>query len=765
MKKLYTFGTVTVLLGLLLWYSVPVRSQTLEIADKQRFQTRAKVWDIFWNNGIQGVWEQNRISFHRHVGMQYPGLFTVDYAEDFVNYWGVRFWRGFGSQTRAWYTQFTALMPGFHTFVSTVVDGDYHVSESKAAHASDDITLMAYDPSVGPEANIGYANRSPLGPVMSNWWPGQPLPGSKEVVEIHNFRYGQYMEPDKDMFAEDILIMHYTTKRGITVTKKVYAWSYLDYDDFEIMEYTFENTGDSDGDGVADLNGGAGLQLNDTFLVFGTRFFMSQAGHVWRNYSGWYRTVTTEVLDDVYKFTEADNYDGPASGQGLKMWYSFDGDNPLFPGDDLGQPFSFGKSIWQEIGPFRSEGEITAYQYAGVAPIAYTPGAANDPATWTYDTGGDASFVAPRVADQPHTVRWWPFRTRYDYDEPDSKTNTWEEMYNQFAGPAPSIKANSMEPGALHGSFAYGPYDLAPGDKVRIVLALVAAAPVEENFLAWAKLGKQEEMRTDKAFNNLVKHLNKAKEAFQWGYDLPDPPPDVGVTVDVTPDANNLLIWSAESDDTTDPDYSDGTGKDVAGYRVYRSDFNLYDWKLIQEIPVKDPKYLKGDKYEYADPKSQAGFEYLYNVRSYDTGHADWNGTGIAIPSLESGNSSPEQWANGVQTNSPFAPVTSEADRLQRKVVVVPNPYKIDGAHSYPGGGAIRFTNIPRKCEIRIFTMAGELFATIPHDSPTQGEVTWTQLPDTWIETAPAGIYFFIVESRVPGSEGQVQRGTFAVVK
>ena len=135
----------------------------------------------------------------------------------------------------------------------------------------------------------------------------------------------------------------------------------------------------------------------------------------------------------------------------------------------------------------------------------------------------------------------------------------------------------------VHGTFTYGPYDLAPGDKARIVVALVAAAPVEENMWGWAVQGKQGELRTDKGFDNLVKHLNKAREAFDWDYDLPDPPPDVKVTSGVTSDATNQLTWDDAG--ATDPDYSGSEAQDVVGYRVYRSDNKIDNWVLFADIP------------------------------------------------------------------------------------------------------------------------------------------------------------------------------------
>ena len=52
--------------------------------------------------------------------------------------------------------------------------------------------------------------------------------------------------------------------------------------------------------------------------------------------------------DDWNKYTEAGNYDGPASGVGLKLWYGYDGDSPITVSDDLGDPFDSGRGerIW-----------------------------------------------------------------------------------------------------------------------------------------------------------------------------------------------------------------------------------------------------------------------------------------------------------------------------------------------------------------------------------------------------------------------------------
>ncbi len=744
MKKITICGAVYLLLGLLLWGPSPVDAQR----SKHRFQTRAKLWNTYWNVGSMGIWSADLVSLYRAQSMNYPGNYVTDFQYEGPDYYGgPRTWPGLDNYQTA-NVEMNILSAGLETFVATVANGEYYASETKVDKDPPEITMLAYDPSAGPEANIGYESLAPNGIAMANWWPGQPPPGADTAVEILNYRYGQYMDPDKDTFPESIIISHYSTKHGVTVTRKAYAWGYPDYDDFEILEFTFENTGSN--------------QLNDTFIAFSMRWIISQRGWRWQAGTDDFRGENELMHDDWNKYTEAGNYDGPASGMGLKLWYGYDGDSPITVADDLGDPFDSSRMNGYGSANFKKtivEGELMAYQHAGFAPIAYTPGADNDAGTWTYDTGGDARFVAPRVADQPYAFRWWQFRTRTDFDNPDSGTSAYEKMYNDLSG-APEIMDNPPATDGVHGTFTYGPYDLAPGDKARIVVALVAAAPVEENMWGWAVQGKQAELRGDKGFNNLVKHLNKARDAFDWDYDLPDPPPDVKVTSGVTPEAQNQLTWDTTGDGATDPDYSGGEAQDVVGYRVYRSENKVDNWVLFADMPKT------GGSYTFVDEKSAAGFAYDYAVRAYDKGHADWNGTGMAIPSLEGGSSSPEQWVKGgVKWSIPFVPPTAEADQLQRKVRVVPNPYFDDGAHAYPTKDRVRFLNLPQKCKVKIYTAAGDLLTEFTHDDPTRGEGNYDMVTRDVIGKAAAGIYYFVVESQVAGSVGKMQAGTFVVIR
>ena len=158
-------------------------------------------------------------------------------------------------------------------------------------------------------------------------------------------------------------------------------------------------------------------------------------------------------------------------------------------------------------------------------------------------------------------------------------------------------------------------------------------------------------------------------------------------------------------------------------------------------------------------------------MRTYDSGHSDWNGTGRSIPSLESGHSAPEQRMN--VSRSPIVIATAEKDALAEQVRVVPNPFRDDPGdadHRYPpASNNIRFVNIPRKAKISIFSISGDLIAVINHPQrntdPDRGEATWDQRTRTFSGRVAAGRYYYVVESLVAGETGKKQTGMFMIIK
>ena len=134
----------------------------------------------------------------------------------------------------------------------------------------------------------------------------------------------------------------------------------------------------------------------------------------------------------------------------------------------------------------------------------------------------------------------------------------------------------------------------------------------------------------------------------------------------------------------------------------------------------------------------------------------------------------------------------------ERQVKVVPNPYRADqNYHLYgyaPGNSAdslrwenqadgsdtfwpqqdrrIEFINLPQQCLIRIYTVSGDLVQILPHNVEGDGNTSWAaDYSEAWdlnsrnFQQVASGLYFFSVEDKTPGSEGDIYTGKFVIIK
>jgi hypothetical protein len=113
---------------------------------------------------------------------------------------------------------------------------------------------------------------------------------------------------------------------------------------------------------------------------------------------------------------------------------------------------------------------------------------------------------------------------------------------------------------------------------------------------------------------------------------------------------------------------------------------------------------------------------------------------------------------------------TVEEENL--KVMVYPNPYRIDAEYSasgYEPGGSygkrIRFVNLPPRCTIRIYTLDGDLVREIDHH---KDELDLDATYDDWdlisrnTQAVVSGIYLYSVENK---DTGDTQIGKFVIIK
>jgi hypothetical protein len=342
----------------------------------------------------------------------------------------------------------------------------------------------------------------------------------------------------------------------------------------------------------------------------------------------------------------------------------------------------------------------------------------------------------------------------------------------------------------------YGPYNLAAGDSLKLVIAYTGGHPGQilggdfyNDGMKWSRSNRTVAQKQTDYVNlgpqAMVRNMQAARFMYQSAYDIPDAPPDVNFKTGSSERAFMTVDWPEAVDAAVHPDYKTA---DIAGYRVYKSTWFIWGpWDLVVDVPVgtasyEDPKVKlthANGLYTVEDKQSAAGFFYHYHVRAYQKVHDTWTPsnpmstkTFADLPAhiqahMKRGTEG--NWVAPTQKifadESPFQPSTAATDALQREVLVVPNPYYPDQVHEYPASTKMRFVGIPSKCTIRVFTVSGDLVAELDHDDATKGERDYDQI--TWNNSGElaTGVYLFVVENLVAGQEGKLQRGAFMVIR
>jgi hypothetical protein len=282
-------------------------------------------------------------------------------------------------------------------------------------------------------------------------------------------------------------------------------------------------------------------------------------------------------------------------------------------------------------------------------------------------------------------------------------------------------------------------------------------------------------------------------------YQLPQPPRPPKVRAQVDNQSVTLYWDKSTSEESIDPVTGE---KDFEGYRIYRSnpgaDFTspsdlLLKLTLVGEFDVPgdnvgyntgfsavllpQAKFFPGDTvgYWYRFPPAGAGvthlngWQYLYGVAAFDRGDS-----AAGVTPLQSK-------TELVRAIPGTTPVSSQS----RPVSVYPNPYYARGVWDGPGERTrkIYFINLPARCDIRVYTLAGDVVADITHDASTYdgtdiqwfkqysglgvpptfsgGEHAW-DLITKYDQAIATGLYLFSVKN---ADTGDIATGKFLVIK
>ncbi len=195
---------------------------------------------------------------------------------------------------------------------------------------------------------------------------------------------------------------------------------------------------------------------------------------------------------------------------------------------------------------------------------------------------------------------------------------------------------------------------------------------------------------------------------------------------------------------------------------TYKSITGQFPTKL--RVPVNGRSNIRlrkvGDYYELVDGVYGSGeltgdlangTRYYYAVVAYDFGNA--KGKTQFLPTM-----------GGKNVNALAVIPISSVRNVLDDVRVVPNPYKGSADwEEWTGSGArlgkLYFMNLPEKCTIRIYTIAGDLVRTLEHHDVASGAEPWDLAGEAGVQVA-SGIYVYHVDAPDYGEK----IGKFAVL-
>ena len=523
-------------------------------------------------------------------------------------------------------------------------------------------------------------------------------------------------ETDPDMKADRMIINKMHTSMGVSVTRKIMAFSQQNHDNYFVYEYVFKNTG------IIDLEGTTVTKtLTDVIFFFQYRYsFGLEAfrcgGCNWapNNSITWGYNTVNQVIGQ----------DPNAADFEMRAQYSWYGRHSQSPYASLGAPWRTG------------DGRFAAPQFTGTVTLHADRSAtdkSDDPAQpiTTYHIGSDRGPQANNQFDASLMTRKYDAMAR-GHSIPTHADQVGDGFADRFA---------SNEFGGYAQGQGFGPYTLAPGDSIRIVIAegvkglrRQQGRNISSQWLAGLE-GQQSTFtmpdgsETDDpnlfkdswvmtGEDSLKDTFRRAIENFNSDYDFPEPPPAPRV-FEVNSGGDQIILnWADNA--VSHPNFD--------GYRVYRA--IARPDTVYEQIFECD---LSNLTHEYRDRSAQRGFEYYYYVVSKDDGSTNDVQPGLPLTSSKF----------YTMTNKP-AFLRKPAGQSLSEIRVVPNPYDIRSRRLQFGTepsarDRLAFFGLPPECTIKIYTERGDLVDTIEHNDGS-GDELWNSLTSSE-QLIASGIY------------------------
>ena len=437
---------------------------------------------------------------------------------------------------------------------------------------------------------------------------------------------------DPAQAPEAMITNEVNTLLGITMRRRVMQFSQAYHDDYHLSEYTFTNTGNMDADAEIEL---PNQTLEGVVFYFQSRFAIARETRwVIGNGTGWGKNTMLDARGDGVRS------DPPR--EAFRTQFAWHGYHPPFTDyDNIGGPIMPPALPALGIAPSDTLGRLGASQFVGVVTLhadqasGDTTDDPNQPSTtnWpgsdeAYQTNNDP-FNIPRMTTEYGVMTEGHESPRHAWAvEPEGMPGWLNPTNDPSLGTAGGFSMGN----------GYGPYTLAPGESVRIVVAEAAGGLSREANVALGRAWKAanydpraaltyngETMNKNKwvftSRDSLFQTFRRALANYASGYAIPRPPAP----------ASSFSVTSADTDPITGERLpirlawtppADASG--LAGYEIYRASGapdSVYT--LIHSTGPGETSY--------DDTQAPDGGRYFYHILS--VGRAEDNdGTGETPP-------------------------------------------------------------------------------------------------------------------------------------
>lgn len=561
-----------------------------------------------------------------------------------------------------------------------------------------------------------------------------------DQIATHLATYETLDDTDENLPCDRMIIITINTSIGVTVTKKIMAFSDPDHSNYFIYDISFKNTG------IIDAQGSEYQQiLEDLYFYFAYRYaFAGETvagfGEGWGAFeSSWGASTINHAFGNNPLGNDFNNPDSPFyQMRAFYSWYGPNNDRKVSYEEDWGCPNELEDGL---MGSAKYSGCVTLHADTGPDNADDNP---YQPRTSWYVSSDEGVWSASE--SQYNEIY---MQQRYDFMSEGHPELSHQELIARdyvYAQDFEEVDSDRNVGGGTSQGQGYGPYTLEPGDSVRIVFAEGVDGigrsknrEVGNNWIQYYQgIGTPELRLPDGSISadhndykrawvetgrdSILQTYRRAMENYQAGYQIPEPPPPPESFTVLSGGDRIRLSWANNA--TSDPSFD--------GYVIYRSEGNVADPKTVYH------KLFECDAsnavHTYDDTSAVRGFDYYYYIQSKNDGSLN-----EGVP----------------QRSGLFWTITSIPAYLRRPagsalegVRVVPNPYDIR-SRSFQFGDdfqydRLAFYGLPPVCRVQVYTERGDLIWEKEHNDGS-GDELWDSLTSSR-QIIVSGVYILYVE-------------------